>query len=76
MYAVITLSACLQIYGIHGTFLDIFKSMYGQLKSRIKINGGLSRQFECTVGTRQGCVSLPVIISLFINDLVKYIRQT
>ena len=37
---------------------------------------GLRRQFECTVGTRQGCVSSPIIFSLFINDLVKYIRQT
>ena len=48
--------------------------MYNQLKSCIKVNNSLTKFFECTIGTRQGCVSSPIIFSLFINDLVEYLR--
>ena len=59
----------------NGKFLKIFHSMYSQLKSCIKVNNSLTHFFECTIGTRQGCVSSPIIFSLFINDLVDYIRS-
>ena len=59
----------------NGKFLKIFHSMYSQLKSCIKVNNSLTHLFECTIGTRQGCVSSPIIFSLFINDLVDYIRS-
>ena len=51
-------------------FLRIFQSMYSQLKSCLKIDDSLTKFFECSIGTRQGCVSSPIIFSLFINDLV------
>ena len=41
----------------NGKFLKIFHSMYSQLKSCIKVNNSLTRFVECTIGTRQGCVS-------------------
>ena len=28
-----------------------------------------------TTGTRQGCISSPIIFSLFINDLVEYLQS-
>ncbi|MCG7892781.1 MAG: reverse transcriptase family protein, partial [Candidatus Thiodiazotropha endolucinida] len=56
-------------------FLKIFKSMYSQLKSCVKVKDGLTRYFECYIGTRQGCVSSPIIFSLFINDLISYLRS-
>ena len=59
----------------NGKFLKIFHSMYKQLKSCVKINSTLTQFFECTIGTRQGCVSSPIIFSLFINDLVEYLRS-
>ena len=55
-------------------FLKIFKSMYSQLKSCVKVKNSLSRFFECSIGTRQGCLSSPIIFSLFINDLISYLR--
>ena len=48
--------------------------MYSQLKSCVKVNNSLTHFFECSIGTRQGCVSSPIIFSLFINDLVAYLR--
>ena len=56
-------------------FLRIFQSMYSQLKSCVKIDDSLTKFFECSIGTRQGCVSSPIIFSLFINDLVAYLRS-
>ena len=48
--------------------------MYSQLKSCVKVNNGLTHFFDCHIGTRQGCVSSPIIFSLFINDLISYLR--
>ena len=56
-------------------FLCIFKSMYGQLKYCVKVSDGLTRYFECNIGTKQGCVSSPIIFSLFINDMLAYLRD-
>ena len=58
----------------NGKFLSIFRSMYSQLKSCVKVNNGLTQFFDCHIGTRQGCVSSPIIFSLFINDLISYLR--
>ena len=57
----------------NGKFLMIFKSMYSRLKSCVKVKNGLTQFFKCYIGTRKGCVSSPIIFSLFINDLISYI---
>ena len=66
----------LQRQGINenSKFMKIFKSMYSQLKSCVKVKNSLSQFFECSIGTRQGCVSSPIFFSLFINDLISYLR--
>ena len=48
--------------------------MYSQLKSCVKVNNGLTQFFYCHIGTRQGCVSSPIIFSLFINNLISYLK--
>ena len=59
---------------VDGKLLNVLKSAYSKLKSCVNIDGKLSEYFECTVGTRQGCVASPIIFSLFINDLVDYLH--
>ena len=59
----------------NSNFLKIFQSMCKQLKSCVKVNNSLTKFFKCSVGTRQGCVSSPIIFSLFINDLVVYLKS-
>ena len=53
----------------------IFKSMYSQLKSCVKVKNDLKQFFKCYIGTRQGCVSSPIIFSLFINDSISYLKS-
>jgi len=68
---------CLIRNGIRedGKFLGIFKNMYKQLKSCVKVRNGLTGFFQCEKATKQGCVSSSIIFTLFINDLVKYISD-
>ena len=49
--------------------------MYSQLKSCVRIDDSLTKFFECSIGTRQGCVSSPIIFSLFINDLAVILKS-
>ena len=41
-------------YGVRGKMLDIIKSMYEHVKSRVKYNNTLSEDFRCVLGVRQG----------------------
>lgn len=58
-----------------GKILDVFKSVYEKLKSYVKCGNRLTNYVNCTVCTRQGSVRSPVIFILFINDLIKYLRE-
>ena len=60
---------------IHGKFLNVLKSMYGGLTACVKTDQGLTSYFPCHIGTRQGCVSSPLLFTLFINDLVTLLRE-
>ena len=45
------------------------------MKSCVKTGDNLTNFFECTIGTRQGCVGSPKIFTLFINDLISYLES-
>jgi hypothetical protein len=59
----------------NGKFLKVFKSMYSQLKSCVKVGNYLTESFICEKGTKQGCVSSTIIFSLYINDLIVYLKS-
>lgn len=61
--------------GIDGNFLRFLESLYSKLKSCIKVDENLTKYFDCTIGTRQGCVGSPKIFSMFINDLISYLES-
>ena len=49
--------------------LDIIKSMYNNVKSRVKHNGCLGEPFSSNLGVRHGeCLSL-FLFSMYLNDL-------
>ena len=50
----------------------IIKSMYQNIKSCVMKNSEKSGFFKCTAGVRQGENLSPLLFSLFINDIEKY----
>ena len=65
----------LERININGKFLKILKSIYGNTTACVKTSEGLTDSFKCMIGTRQGCIASPKIFSIFINDLVKYLKH-
>ena len=55
--------------GLRGKILNIIKSMYTSVKSRIKYCNKLGNEFYCNLGVRQGECLSPLLFSLFLNDL-------
>ena len=44
--------------GVRGQILKVIKSMYQNIKSKVKCNNELSDEFSCSLGVRQGeCLS-------------------
>lgn len=61
--------------GIHGKFLRIFQSMYGRLSACVRTTNGIASYFPCSIGTRQGCVSSPLMFSIWQNYCAKSVAR-
>ena len=55
--------------GLRGNILDIIRSMYDSVKSRVKYENMLSNEFSCVLGVRQGECLSPFLFCMFLNDL-------
>ena len=61
---------------MNGKILIVLQSMYANLRAHVKVSGNIITQpFRCNIGTRQGDLSSPIIFSLYINNLVSYLRE-
>ena len=69
------LLGCLVRHGIKGKIVNVFKSMYKQLKSCVRTEHGLTDFFTCNIGIRQGDISSLKLFSLYINDLCQLLRE-
>ena len=49
--------------------LNILKSMYNNVKSRVKFMNELSDSFHCNLGVRQGECLSPFLFAMFLNDI-------
>ena len=49
--------------------LDIIKSMYETVKSKVRSNNTLSEAFSCNIGVRQGECLSPFLFAMYVNDL-------
>lgn len=57
--------------GVRGQMLDIIRSIYNNVKSRVKNKNTLSEAFSCNIGVRQGECLSPFLFAMYINDLEK-----
>ena len=55
--------------GLRGNILNIIKSMYTSVKSRVKYSNKLGNEFQCSLGVRQGECLSPLLFSLYLNDI-------
>ena len=55
--------------GLRGRILNIVKSMYKNVKSKVKMYNMLGNEFFCSLGVRQGECLSPLLFSLFLNDI-------
>ena len=55
--------------GLRGNILNIIKSMYQNVKSRVKMCNMVGNEFFCALGVRQGECLSPLLFSLFLNDI-------
>ena len=55
--------------GVNGKILNIVKSMYDCVRTKVFTNGIKSDPFYCTLGVRQGECLSPFLFSMYVNDL-------
>jgi hypothetical protein len=55
---------------LHGKVVNVLRNMYSKLKSCVNIDGFLTEDFSCSVGTRQGCMLSPFLFIFYLNELL------
>ena len=55
--------------GVRGKALNTIRSMYENVKSRVKYKNRLGENFECYLGVRQGESLSPFLFSMYLNDI-------
>ena len=55
--------------GLRENILDIIRSMYNSVKSRIRYENQLRNEFSCMLGVRQGECLSPFLFSMILNEL-------
>ena len=55
--------------GVRTQILKVIKSMYDNIKSRVKSNNELIDEFTCCLGVRQGDCLSPFLFAMYVNDI-------
>jgi ribonuclease HI/exonuclease III len=67
---------CLEQYGLPDHFIQIVKSIYETAKTRVAVNGFLSKPFEVQRGVRQGDPMSCLLFNLAIEPLAAMLRSS
>ena len=65
----------LQKMGIEGTYLNIVKAICDKPTANIILNGEKLKAFPIRLGTRQGCLLLPLVFNIVLEVLAIAIRD-
>ena len=61
--------------GVEGTYLNTVKVIYQKHTANTILNGKKLRAFPVRLGTRQGCLPLPLLFKIVLEVLATAIRQ-
>ena len=61
--------------GITGKMYTLIYNMYQDIRSCVAVNGECSQFFNSYIGVRQGEYLSPMLFSIFVNDLEKYLIE-
>ena len=59
--------------GVQGKIIDIIRSMYSQVRTKVFNNNEKSETFTCKLGVRQGECLSPFLFSMYVNDLESHL---
>lgn len=65
----------LQAIGVDGKALRAIRSLYQGHSARVRIDDRTSRPFDISLGVKQGCVMSTELFKVFVNDLIRHLRQ-
>ena len=52
-------------YNINTNLVPVNEHLYYKIASAVQMNGSMGERFRTTVGARQGCLFLPIIVNIF-----------
>jgi len=64
----------LQEYGIPRKIIEIIKILYDRFKSKICLEGKISKFIEFRNGVRQGCILSPTLFLLILDSVMKRVK--
>ena len=62
-------------YGLEGRLLEMVKAIYHQVQCCVRCNNTYGDVFECNCGLKQGCKMSPILFSLLVNYVAKYVAK-
>ena len=62
--------------GINANFIQSIRDIYDNVKSSVLVPDRRTSWFDLNIGLRQGCVLSPLLFLIFINDLIKELKNT
>ena len=65
----------LSMYGINGKLLAAVKSLYERSEARVRVCREEGEWFRVRVGLRQGCVMSPWLFNVFMDGVMKEVRE-
>ncbi|MEL7520935.1 MAG: reverse transcriptase family protein, partial [Cyanobacteria bacterium J06553_1] len=65
----------LQMYGINGNLLRAIQSLYADSEGSVRVCREESEWFSVKVGLRQGCVMSPWLFNIFMDGVMKEVRE-
>ena len=68
--------AKLEAYGVGENSLRLIQNYLSQIQQRVKVGSSLSEWLEIILAVPQGSILGPTLFSVFINDLLLFIKET